>query len=386
MKKILVVSAFNSGLNTGMLTVDLAFLTFMRRIQHLDSFEVHHVNAEKDHSFNHPRGGKFIEFKSMDAGALDFADYHRIIFWGDFLHSRRFHMSDVLYRWGKPDENQAKSIINGIFRNLLLEQVPVDILRRVIVFGSSLYINSRADEADPRYAAAMKRLYQNARLILLRDPISAYYAQRLGGYRPDSTVALDAAFLWDSCDLNLFLPNPVKPAGQTNQIGFSLGRTVAKDPSVREPIMQIITSLCRTIGAGDPVDIDWLPPNWDNPLLGLSQKIQQIRQCRLVVTDTYHCAVNAWREGVPAICVGRGVENSAGTFDDKKKEILYMMFNIRDYYLFSEAFDRSDWQPNVYARRMIGISENWQHQAAIKTDLNRAVGDAEARLTQALLT
>jgi len=384
-RRILLVSAFNSGLNTGMLTVDLGFLSYMLRTEHLGRFEVHHVNAEKYSFFNSPKGGKFIEFHAMDDLDLDLEEYDRIVYWGDFLHSRRFQMSDLLWRWGKPDEAQERRIVDGIFRNLLLEDAPDHVLQRVIVFGSSLYINNREDEADPRYAAAIKRLYANARLLLLRDPVSAYYAQRFGGHRDDSTQGLDCAFLLRSADLGRWLKAPPEPATQGDRIGFSLGRTIAHDPSVKGPIMELVNEAATQLGGGAPIDIDWLPPNWDNPIQGLSDKLRKIRQCRLVITDTYHCTVNAWREGVPAICVGRGVEKAAGTFDDKKKELLYAMFNIRDYYLFSELFRAPEWNAKDYAAHAIAMCGDRAAIERVREDIAAATAAAEWRLTRAIM-
>jgi hypothetical protein len=56
-----------------------------------------------------------------------------------------------------------------------------------------------------------------------------------------------------------------------------------------------------------------------------------------VVTDPYHCALNAMREGKPTICIGLGAQHPYKAIDDKKKELFYLCFNIKPFYLFLES-------------------------------------------------
>ena len=59
---------------------------------------------------------------------------------------------------------------------------------------------------------------------------------------------------------------------------------------------------------------------------------------RCIITDTYHVCVNAWRMGIPAICIGEGGGKVSTSINDKKKEILYDMYGARRFYLFLESF------------------------------------------------
>ena len=72
----------------------------------------------------------------------------------------------------------------------------------------------------------------------------------------------------------------------------------------------------------------------DFPIDGMLEKLEMIRSCDYVITDTYHCAVNSWREGVPAVCVGNGNVFGQSSLDEKKKELLFMSINAQEYYLF----------------------------------------------------
>lgn len=95
----------------------------------------------------------------------------------------------------------------------------------------------------------------------------------------------------------------------------------------------------RGIAAGlksEVVNIDWNKKQNSDKLTKLANKIDAIRGCEVVVTDTYHCAINSWREGVPTICIGMGAEHARLAIGDKKKELMYLSFNMADLYVFSE--------------------------------------------------
>jgi hypothetical protein len=64
--------------------------------------------------------------------------------------------------------------------------------------------------------------------------------------------------------------------------------------------------------------------------------LAELRRCDAIVTDTYHLAVNAWRLGIPAVCIGVGAERSDSTLNSKKKEIFYAMHGANDFYVFRE--------------------------------------------------
>ncbi|MBV8201510.1 MAG: hypothetical protein JOZ15_12885, partial [Acidobacteria bacterium] len=63
-----------------------------------------------------------------------------------------------------------------------------------------------------------------------------------------------------------------------------------------------------------------------------------------VLSDTYHVCVNAWRAGVPALCIGtaapnpQGFDVSAGWFGAwrDKRYAFYAMHDAMEYYVFSE--------------------------------------------------
>ena len=60
-----------------------------------------------------------------------------------------------------------------------------------------------------------------------------------------------------------------------------------------------------------------------------------LSRCRFVITDAYHLCVNAWRQGIPAVCVGTG-GSSLVRFHEKKKETFHLMYDASRFYVFTE--------------------------------------------------
>ena len=86
---------------------------------------------------------------------------------------------------------------------------------------------------------------------------------------------------------------------------------------------------------------DWLRLHfwtWDREY---RQLIESMRTSRLLVSDTYHCCVNAMAMGKPVVGIGREATRQTGTLGDYKKKILFDMFGLSDFYveIGEEGFD-----------------------------------------------
>jgi hypothetical protein len=75
----------------------------------------------------------------------------------------------------------------------------------------------------------------------------------------------------------------------------------------------------RAIGRGTPAP---------STTASFEELLEQVAQSRLIITDTYHLAINAWRLGTPAICVVDRPKNiwsvnsgGAGVRRDKREEL-----------------------------------------------------------------
>ena len=315
--RIAAVCAYPAKFNNGMLSVDLALKSFLAR--HGIVADVTNFAVGPDLSI---AGG--LDYRSL-TGWEELEEYDRVLFWGDFLHARRYHQQDLRNR-GLTEVGQ---------RALLLEGAPDALLEKVVCFGGTIYINQLTDLADERYVAALTRLYGKARLVLMRDPISAVHAVHFGAQ--GATGGVDCALL---------LRPEAQAGGPAKQarIGFSIGRGPSKRRIYRFLMRRLAERLRRSIGAEAIIDLDWLERNESappaDPLGSLEAKLGELRSCTLVVTDTYHCAVSAWREGVPAIAIGRGTQHATRTLSDKKKELFFAMFGAADLYVYLERLAR----------------------------------------------
>jgi Polysaccharide pyruvyl transferase len=332
LKRLAVICAFLPMRNTGMVTVDLAAHTALRRLA--PGFDLTLYALGKP-----PRRYADGELPFAAADIRDdpqrFLSSDAFLYWGDFLHCRTYWFKDQ----GKavpPDPMLREEVERYIF----LRDAPDEALSRTIIFGSTLILNDARDRLDTAYAANFDRLFSGAKSVLLRDALSA---AKVAPYRGrESTLGCDCALVLADSDLAA-LPG-FAPAPARKGVGVFFGR------SPQKPLM---LRLSRAIASEVGESTHWLPWFPTRPgtrlfgrLLGMELEAKQpmpgqllamLSGFRFVVTDTYHLAVNAWRLGIPTICIGQGANAMAGTLSDKKKEVLFEMYGARPHYIFLES-------------------------------------------------
>jgi hypothetical protein len=127
----------------------------------------------------------------------------------------------------------------------------------------------------------------------------------------------------------------------------------------------------------------------DPPLVG--DVLARLGRYAFVVTDTYHVCLNAWRAGVPAICIGDALPNPQG-YDVStgwygawrdKRHVFYAMHDAMEFYLFAEELaDRT-----AYANRLFYTTHLLREHAlaqAITADILARRDAAERDLVAAL--
>jgi hypothetical protein len=144
-----------------------------------------------------------------------------------------------------------------------------------------------------------------------------------------------------------------------------------------------VAAIAQGLGIERTFDLNWLGRERNDPVAGVLDKLRTIRSSTLVITDTYHCAVNAWREGTPAICIGRGVETPRSTLADKKKELLFFMFNMKDFYVFSESLGPKKYDRVVEVFKRVLADD--VRTSAIGRNIALSSDRARTRLKKALL-
>lgn len=311
-KTLAVIFALPVGGNPGMLSVEAGFESFRRR--HGLDCTVHAYSFEDDHT---PRGAS--PRRSLERGWRDVLAADAIVYWGDFQQARRFHLQDLLARAAKRGPAGA-DLIERILVHLMLQGAPDGVLEKTVLFGGSLLTDDASDACDPTYRAAALRLFSKARGVWMRDALSLSLAAALAGYRRPIQLGVDCAFLLEPGRAMKAAAAPRRPL-----IGWSLHRSAAPRRSRR-----FIEALGERLG-GEMRELRW----FRDPA-PLEEKLADIAACDLLVTDIYHQAVNSWREGVPAVCIGAGAESRTGSLTDKKKEAFYAGCGARPYYVFLE--------------------------------------------------
>lgn len=333
--KIAAFCAPTLGFNTGMLTVDLGLRSLVNSMGLEHNVTIDHYNVEKAYSAT-SRAGDAIDYRVLE-NVSELDAYDAIIVWGDFQNSRRYHNTGAGPRIRRYLGDQySPKLFDLTTAKLLLAGASPSVLRRTLCVGGSLYINNPDDDANASYRNRIRRLYNNAKMVSLRDPLSTHFAYQYCD-RSDNLSGVDCALFLQVSDDAFSL----KPSLEKKRIGFSFGRGPSRDSITKEGMRNLLKSVKAQFNS-EFVNISWLSADKEAPLDGVKSKIDNIRSCDFVITDTYHCAVNSWREGIPAFCIGFGMESTRTALSDKKKELLYMMFNMRNYYIFAEQLLTDD--------------------------------------------
>ncbi|NCY26677.1 MAG: polysaccharide pyruvyl transferase family protein, partial [Alphaproteobacteria bacterium] len=227
--------------------------------------------------------------------------------------------------------------------------------------------------------------FSGAGRVLLRDALSAAKISPLRG--SEATLACDCAFLLKPEDVALL--KGFAPASERKGVGLFFGRSPQRARMMR---------FAKTLAAEMGEECRWLPWFGTRRRHRMLAKIQNVEipagevppgellarlsGCRFVVTDTYHMCVNAWRMGIPAVCLGQGAGATSSSLSDKKKEILYEMYGARALYVFVESLRgrglKQEAKQVAEALRQDGLTA----QVAATVGLHRET--AERRLAEAL--
>ena len=378
--KIAVISA--SQPDTGMLTVELAaaslklefpeasFVFFTFPPQPGKQFNDFFFLTESD-----------IEFRYLPESLDEVYTYDVIFFWGDFLNSHTWmnQSGPLQLQFSNYSKQEVREII---LKCMLFKDAPIEVLQKTFLFGGTILPDKQKNLEDSEYYQCFIRLVSNCRKVWMREPISAARVSLLRKQKEDC-LGVDAALILPE---NLYFPN-IQRENEKNpsKIGLFVGS--------RTPMDSSLTSFLTALKTEFKSDINWLPwfkfktqqpqsklslvKSRVKTLLGSPQvkaneivrqkKIQsqhivnslrqeylnatsrtlgdllhQLCQYKFVVTDTYHVCINAWRMGVPAICISSQIPTPGsftGTLKDEKKYILYLTYQATDFFVTLEQLN-----------------------------------------------
>ncbi len=327
--RIAVVTAYNE-FNGGMYSVDLAAMDYLRELGHRPRlYRVHW----------HRRGIQFPFVMNrtwlhrlQDQSAFARAD--AILYWGDFLNSPLYATDDFRRRESYVGRSKELGPALERWKDLFLLRGFDKGARRAISvsnnFQSANAVLGTLPEADRDEIRSL--LDANLDAIFPRDPVSTAEVERMLGPNPRPQIAcgVDAAFL---------SPKPPAPAETAPDFAWFFKRSKlspAEHGSLLGAVEQETGLAPRYLG-------DWLRLHfwtWDREY---RQLIENMRTARLLVTDTYHCCVNAMAMRKPVVGIGRKADAQTGTLGDYKKKILFEMFGLSDFYveIGDEGFDEA---------------------------------------------
>jgi hypothetical protein len=282
-----------------------------------------------------------------------------ILYWGDFLHSHDYvqEIARVLFHFGA-----AKTELGALrmaYRYLYLDGAPDALLAKVITFGGTLIFNRESDYVDAAYTERLTRVVRGARRVWMRDVYSALRVAELQG-RARLDIGIDGSLLLRDDDIaGLPRSRALAPRASTGAtVGVFFGRAAEGAPRLG----RFARDVCARLGLA----AEWLPwfdhqagadylsavrrgfprmvihPQPERPLLG--DLLARVAEHALIITDTYHLTLHAWRAGVPAICIGDAIPHArywdvSGGWPQAwrdKRQVFYAMHDAMELYVLGE--------------------------------------------------
>jgi hypothetical protein len=322
--KIALICAVPDLSNSGMLSVDLAFESLRKYLN--DDIQIVRFCSWKDIV----REGPIPLYYRRLHDVSQLEEFDKIIYWGDFLHWIKYgpsFMSSKGTSWYCDQNNlsieDARHLLTNEWYRLYLLEGRQDLQKKSIVFGGTIYGIDSTQMSNTRYRDALTSMYKNASLVLARDYLSSFFISQLSEQRKFS-YGCDCALLLD-IDTTVY-----KNTGSTDPyMVYSFERCKNNDQFERFAIQLAENQKMRA------VKIEWLHPK--SSVKNLLENLELIKNSKFAISDIYHFSINAWRERVPTLTIGRGNSYpSQGTLGDKKKEIFNSQILAMNYYLFFE--------------------------------------------------
>lgn len=368
MKKISVVCASPAKPNPGMASVDLAFhcLNLRRRLAEKVEFyqlytaeEIHAGRKEQEVREIVDRQRLPFEYRCARGRLDEIHDSDLILFWGDFLHMAQYQRDAGrrLLKFGAAaGEDEALAAARRLF---FLSGAPEGVLGKSMAYGGTLLFNTARNLQDPNYRNEAARFFGGARKVWMRDVYSALQVDHVLETLRRGNLGGDCSLFLRPEDLE-GLPRSDWSGGDDagrGKVGVFFGRS---DCSPRL-LGKFARALCKSTGA----QAEWLPWGMKRGFKGMLRKVSgafpgmdvpehpgapllgdlyaRLGNYRLVISDTYHVCVNAWRLGTPAICVGQAVSDDPWSVNSgphhawrDKRQVFYSMYDAMDYYTYVE--------------------------------------------------
>ena len=407
-----------NGGNIGMNTVDLAIHAIAKERGLTDRVLLYRPWEPyfKDGDGHLPRGAELdqwpmrVRYEIEQLGPP--GPLEAVLSWGDFQHGLDYqHRSAKRMQRVYRQRGQDKTIeecLERCFSYFLLDgRLAEPPTTHLAMFGGTLFQNRVPDYLDERYHRLLSRLYRGAQFVRVRDPYSAGKVSELRDDYQSSYFGVDAAMLNHREDLlALDRSNTRELQDYQGAVGLFFGRSSKSFPLLGAS--KFVNSICRQMNK-EPAWISWnrhtggfIGSSYGRmkwflrSLRCISEKIDitsgdvlsSIDSVSLVVTDTYHLAINAIVMGTPAVLV---YEPSPDRMQDAnmgfrqswrdKRALFYLSYDLSDFLVAST--DLSDRRfrhmraSNIVERLKDPMAMAGSHAGllAVARDNRRAVGD-----------
>lgn len=311
---IALVCACPAGTNTGMISVDLAF----------ESLNLKNVSVTRFCSWKNISKKTSIDLEYTELTNISqLENFDKIIFWGDFLHWIEYFKKDWFNKTIKQNPAITFNDASDVWYSLYLLENRIDLQRKTIIFGSTLYGLNSNSFVDSRYLSALKSLYSNCQISMHRDIFSTNFIKQLTAGIGNSEFGCDCSLLLDSSSyVDTVISNQ-------DYFLYSFGRS-----GQTELLTKFVFDLGKAIGK-KPVELKWLSKG--TGVNYLIDSIKKIKGSSFIITDIYHFALNSNRENIRTICIGNGNSKIVDTLSDKKKEIFYSQHFQNQNYIYVES-------------------------------------------------
>jgi len=397
-----------NGSNLGMNTVDLAAHSIVSELNLEDQVTL----CRPWPSYIKDKHGRYSDGYSLDAWPMKFdyswpklggkQTFDSVVYWGDFQHGFDYvNQTAVRAKSVAAKQNiritAEESEDNSIDYFLLTDEQRADSSLDVAMFGGTLFQNRLSDYLDSSYTSKLFELYGKAKFVRMRDPYSSSKVAEMRGDYESSFLGVDAAFLNRPEEL-LALQQSGSEAMQQfeGSVGVFFGRSSRRFPWVSTA--RFILGMSKRLKT-DVCWIDWgrhsgglLSPilkllRWLLP--GMKQigsevewtsgdVLESIKRSSVIITDTYHLAINAMILNIPCVCIFDPSPNSERDANmgyhvswRDKRVLLYLTSELSDFLVSATDLKSKRWR-TMRLDNIVNLISDIQVTRGMYANVNRA--------------
>lgn len=376
-KKVIVhcaPSGVGTGANLGMLTVDFSIQNILKENGLLDKVKIRSAWSAYDES----NGGKSAKLQNNFPLSIEYGlglseelnDGDTVLYWGDFQWGNDYQIQSTKRLLNRDSSLSLESADEKIRNQFMLkEHFERESGVEIMSYGTTLFQNRIEDTLNDDYFRNLKWLIERAGFIKFRDPFSASVCESIKGDFEQNYLGLDAALLNEKSELLGFEENEFAEQFEGN-IGYFFGRSTKAFPLIR--VGQFLKGLKAELNC-KLINIPWasfsgkklfsspfkkylnLLGGGENLRLNDSVKntdvLKAVSKCKLVVTDTYHVAINAITLGAPVVMIPefrprRTRDANMGYVESwrDKRVLLFQANNLADMMVLPDLLRSSDYR------------------------------------------